>query len=66
MMPVDKLTLIRPTSSVLCAVTQLYIWHIKHRQTGGESGSTYVTYNVSWEVHSGVNIIRVKSQPHMQ
>jgi len=23
MMPVDKLTLIRPTSSVLCAVTQL-------------------------------------------
>ena len=24
MMPVDKLTLIRPTSSVLCAVTQLY------------------------------------------
>jgi len=23
MMPVDKLTLIRPTASVLCAVTQL-------------------------------------------
>jgi len=24
------------------------------------------TYNVSWEVHNGVNIIRVKSQPNMQ
>jgi len=23
------------------------------------------TYNISWEVHNGVNIIRVKSQPNM-
>ena len=32
MMPVDKLILIRPTSSVLCTVTQL---HAHQRQTDG-------------------------------
>jgi len=40
MMPVDKLTLIRSTSSVLCTVNSYR--HIKDRQTGGESGSTYI------------------------
>jgi len=43
MMPVDKLTLIRPTSvpQAFCAQWHSYR-HIKHRQTGGKSWSTYV------------------------
>ena len=61
MMPVDKLTLIRPTSSVLCAVT-----HGTSKADRRAAKAGRPTYNVSWEVHNGVNIIRVKSQPNMQ
>jgi len=62
MMPVDKLTLIRPTLSILCAVT--VIGTSKTDRRAAKAGRP--TYNVSWEVHNGVNIIRVKSQPNMQ
>jgi len=60
MMPVDKLTLIRPTWSVLCIVTQLQA----HQRQAAKAGRP--TYNVSWEVHNGGSIIWVKSQPNMQ
>ena len=59
---IDKLTLIRPIPQVFCAQWHSYR-HIRDRRAA-KAGRP--TYNVSWEVHNGVNIIRVKSQPNMQ